>query len=338
MLQTRRRVLSTIALASAAGLCRGPPARAEGQPETATLRIYNDPSICIAPARLARDILLADGFTEIRYVDVPVDLESTAKGQDPISVALARGDIDFALNFPTLYLPAIEAGLPVTVLAGLHVGCFELLAQNHVNGIGQLKGRTVGLKNAPPTLLALMAAHVGLDPERDIRWLGSATNADPLELFATGKIDAFLGFPPEPQELRARRAGHVIVNTATDRPWSQYYCCMLLGSQRFLREAPVATKRVLRALLKASDFCAADPGRAARQLVEQGFADRYDFAFETVRDLLYDKWREYDPEDTIRFYAIRMQEAGLLKSDPNKLIRRGTDWRLLNELKRELKA
>ena len=52
----------------------------------------------------------------------------------------------------------------------------------------------------------------------------------------------------------------------------------------------------------------------------------------------YDKWREYDPEDTIRFYGLRMHDVGFIKSSPQKIIADGTDWRLLNELKRELKA
>ena len=57
-----------------------------------------------------------------------------------------------------------------------------------------------------------------------------------MTLFAEGKIDAFLGFPPEPQELRARNIGHVVINSAVDRPWSQYFCCMLAGNADFVRE------------------------------------------------------------------------------------------------------
>ena len=116
-----------------------------------------------------------------------------------------------------------------------------------------------------------------------------------MQLFVDGKIDAFLGFPPEPQELRARKIGHVIVNSAMDRPWSQYFCCMLAGNREFVRKYPVATKRVLRAILKAADLCATDPERAARQLVDGGFTQRYDYALQTLSELPYDKWREYDP-------------------------------------------
>jgi NitT/TauT family transport system substrate-binding protein len=57
-----------------------------------------------------------------------------------------------------------------------------------------------------------------------------------------------------------------------------------------------------------------------------------------MRDVPYDKWREYDPEDTIRFCALRLHEIGLIKSTPQQTIAAGTDWRFFNELKRELKA
>ena len=52
----------------------------------------------------------------------------------------------------------------------------------------------------------------------------------------------------------------------------------------------------------------------------------------------YDRWREYDPEDTVRFYSLRLREIGMIKSSPQKIIAEGTDWHFLNELKRELKA
>jgi len=48
--------------------------------------------------------------------------------------------------------------------------------------------------------------------------------------------------------------------------------------------------------------------------------------------------RLHDSEDSMRFYALRLHEAGLIKSSPQKIIANGADWRFLNELKRELKA
>src|SRR5690348_15762511 len=168
-----------------------------------------------------------------------------------------------------------------------------------------------------------MAAQVGLDPEKDFRWVIDP-KVKPLDLFAEGKIDAFLGFPPEPQELRARHAGHVILDTTVDRPWSQYFCCMLGGNREFVQKHPVATKRVLRAILKATDLCASEPAGMARQMVERGFTDHYDYAVQALSEVPYDRWREYDAEDTIRFYSLRLHEIGMIKSSPQKIIAEGT--------------
>jgi NitT/TauT family transport system substrate-binding protein len=110
------------------------------------------------------------------------------------------------------------------------------------------------------------------------------------------------------------------------------------GNRDFVSAHPVATKRYLRAILKAADICASEPERAAKTLVEAGFTGRYDFALQTLNEVPYDRWREFDPEDALRFYALRLHEVDMVGSSPNTLIREGTDWRFLNELKRELKA
>ncbi len=185
--------------------------------------------------------------------------------------------------------------------------------------------------------LSSIAAYVGLDPRKDIRFVAHPV-AESIELLAEGKIDAFLGFPPVPQELRARKIGHSVVNSTLDRPWSQYFCCLATASREFVRRHPVATKRALRAMLKANSICALEPERVARHLVDQGFAQRYDYALQTLKDIPYSRWREYDPEDALRFYALRLREAGIVKSSPQKLIAGGTDWRFINELRGELKG
>jgi NitT/TauT family transport system substrate-binding protein len=166
----------------------------------------------------------------------------------------------------------------------------------------------------------------------------SSPLASAKELFVERKIDAFLALPPDPQDLRARKIGHVIVDSALDRPWSQHFCCALIATKEFVRKYPAATKRVLRAILKATDFCASNPAAVARRLVDGGFTENYDYALQTLNEVWYDKWREYDAEDSVRFYSLRLREAGMIKSAPGKIIADGTNWRFLNELKRELKG
>ena len=333
VMQDRRRFLATMSSAGVAGLVSGSKSFAqEGPPETTTIRLAKNQSLCIQPQYVAEDLLRAEGFTTVSYV-----MTDGGVGQ---SKMLAYGEIDFTLHFSPLLLIPIDAGEKIAIIAGVHVGCFELFATDRIRTIADLKGKTVGVPDlgaSPHVFLSTMTAYVGLDPTKDINWVTSPTIA-PKQLFAEGKIDAFLGFPPDPQELRARKIGHVVVNSSIDRPWSQYFCCMLGGNRDFIRRNPVATKRVLRAILKATDFCLSDPAAAARQIVDRGFTPRYDYALQTLQEVPYNAWRDHDPEDTLRFYALRLREAGMIKSAPNKLIAEATDWRFLNELKRELRG
>jgi NitT/TauT family transport system substrate-binding protein len=331
---SRRRFLGGVTLAGTAGLLGLylQPVAAEPPPETTTLRLVKIPSLCQAPQYVAEELLKSEGFTDVQYLP-----KAGALG---IQQALASGEADINNLFAGPLIIRIEAGDPLVVLAGLHSGCFELFGTDRVQTIRDLKGKAVAvleLGSAQHVFLSSMMAYVGLDPGKDIHWV-TQPPAESMQLLAEGQVDAFLGFPPEPQELRAKKIGHVVVNSSVDRPWSQYFCCMVAGNREFVRKHPVATKRALRAILKANTICALEPERAARFLVDKGFTTSYDYALQTMQDVPYSQWREYDPEDTLRFYALRLHEAGMIKSTPQKIITQGTDWRFLKELKKELKG
>ena len=334
MTQSRRDFIHGMSVAGVTaltGLTPG-PAAAEPPPETTRLRVVRGPSLCTAPPFVAEELLKSEGFTELQYI--PTDIAGITK-------SLTAGTTDIGLHFAGPLVIELDAGQPIVLLAGDHVGCYELFGNERVRTIRDLKGRTVGvpgLGDASHVFLSIMAAYIGLDPRKDIRWVVHP-GAESMQLFAEGKIDAYMGFPPEPQELRARGAGHVVVNTAVDLPWSHHFCCMLSANRAFVEKHPVATKRALRAFVKAADLCGQEPDRVARSLVDQGRTPRYDYAAQALRELGYTgKWREYDPESTLRFHALRLREIGLVKGAPPKLIAQGTDWRMLNELKKELKA
>ena len=85
-------------------------------------------------------------------------------------------------------------------------------------------------------------------------------------------------------------------------------------------------------------ICPAPMYVAEELLKTEGFVERHDYAVQAMKEIVYGKWREFDPEDAVRFYALRLYEAGMIKSNPQKILAQGTDWRFLNELKKELKA
>ena len=337
IVQRRRRFLSNLAFAGATGLGgagaagflgTGRTLGAEPPPETTEIRLKKLPIYCEAPQYIAEELFRAEGFT-VR--DVPMSPSGTEL------LSLARGEYDLCFSFASEAIMGLEANRPITLLGGVHIGCFELFGNERIHAIADLKNRTVGIRGEGlrRDLVTIIASYIGLDPAKDIRWVD---DPEPMELFVAGKIDAFVALPPETLELRARNIGHVIMNSSADRPWSQYFCCMLTGNRDFVLKHPVVTKLWLKAVLKGIDLCASEPRRVAQLMVERGFAERYDYALQTLKEIPYGEWRDFDPEDTLRFYALRLHEAGCIKSSPQTIIAEGTDWRFLNELKRELKT
>jgi NitT/TauT family transport system substrate-binding protein len=335
---SRREFLTTAAVAGTGALwgLRSEVAAAEPPLETTKLRLIQAPTICQAAQFVAEELLRHEGFTDVQYIKKP--------GAKSIETTLASGEADINMHFNARLIMRVEAGDPIVLLAGGHLGCFELFGTDRVRAIRDLKGKTVAvleLESSQHAFIAGMAAYVGLDPRKDINWV-TQPPAESMRQLAEGKIDAFLGFPPQPQQLKAMKIKsiHVVVNSMMDKPWSQYFCCMVAANREFVRKHPVATKRALRAILNASDLVDREPQRTARFLVDRGFTENYDYALQALTEMkmAFTAWREYDPEDTLRFYALRLHEAGMIKSSPQKIISQGTDWGFLKELKKELKG
>lgn len=332
---SRRAFLSTLTLAGTAGLLglKAESLAAEPPPETTKLRLIRTPALCQAPQYASEQLLRSEGFTDVQEARIEGDI--TARIQ---ALASRRGDILSTYVGPLI--TRIDAGDPIVILTGLHVGCFELFGSDRIRAIRDLKGRTINVTEmggAAHLHLASILSYVGLNPHKDVNF-ATHPGSEAIKLLADGKLDAYMAFPPDPQELRAKKIGHVLVNSAMDRPWAQYFCCMVAANREFVRKNPVATKRALRAILKTVDICALEPERIARLLVDKGYSKNYDYALGTLKEIPYGKWRAYDSEDTVRFYSLRLNEIGMVKNNPQKIIAQGTDWQFLRELRKELKA
>lgn len=330
---TRRDFLSGTSALGAASLLGWPEtSHAEPPPEIKKIRLVKLPAICIAPEYLAEELLRLEGFNEIEYVEMD---------RNGAPDMLAAGRADVSVDTPPQALPERDAGRQLVILSGLHGGCYELFANQSVNTVRELKGKRIAVSAIPGIeyyYISTILAYVGIDPRRQIEWIDAKNGKNAMQFFIDGKADAFIAFPPDPQKLRELKFNNVLVNTSQDRPWNGYYCCMVAARPQFVTKYPIATKRALRAILKATDICATDPERVARHIVARGYEARYDIALEVIKSLSYNTWRTYDPEDSLRFFGVRLHEVGLIKTHPNKLIAECTDWRFLIELKKELKA
>src|SRR5262249_31318368 len=162
--QTRRRFLTTATLASTVGLLR--PARVLAEQsglETTTVRIASTAGICIAPQYVAEELLRDEGFSDVRYVRLAPGSNSPE--------GIARGEVDFGINFASVLVAGYDRGVELTVLGGVHVGCFELFVNDGGRSLAELKGKRVGITflGSPGHLfLSAIAAHVGIDPGKDL--------------------------------------------------------------------------------------------------------------------------------------------------------------------------
>ena len=306
-------------------------------PETTTVRLVS-PAACDPSSALAKEFLIEEGFTDITYVRVPVTTTEW----------LTKDVADFNSGYGNLIAANVDAGLPILALAGIHPGCFELFARPGIATIRDLRGKTVAVnaKNASDQFFgffSILLAYVGVDPVAEVNFIevGSDTNAL-RDAFLDGRSQAFIApaaFGPA-LHRNPKNPGKVILDTTTDKPWSQYYCCQLVANRDWARKHPVATKRVTRAFMRAADAVMKDKPRAAHEYVARGFyanAGPADEAItnEVIKDLSYD-WREFDPEETLRFFALRLADAKLIKSTPQQIIAQGSDFAYMRQLRNEL--
>ena len=311
IMQSRRDFLASTSLAAAAGVlgARGSLAD-EGPPETTTIRLGHYPTSACAPV-LHRRGPAARGR---------VHRHPLRAGPSAVD-AVARGEIDFDLETAAWVVSHMDAGEPITALAGVHSGCYELFAHEPIRAISDLKGKRVGIASssarAGTCYLTVMAAQVGLDPEKDIDWIASPDRQAPWSCSPKGRsmpssVPARAAGAARPQDRsrdpqhwprtshgRSTSAASLFGNTGL-RPRSS-------GRHQALPARHPQGRRLLRRRAGA--------GRAT--LVDAGFTERYDYALQTLTELPYASWREFDPEDSMRFYALRLHEVGMIKSSPN---------------------
>lgn len=333
---SRREFLGGLALTGAAAVIGWRPelgtAAVEPPPETTRLRIHKGKPACWAPVYVAETLLREEGFTDVQYVFVP---------QTEVAKMSIEGKFDLNVGFSAKSMYNLEhQPHPLKYLSGLHVGCYALIGSARTRSVRDLKGRTVwagAIENDGPHLFfSAIVSYVGLDPRTDVNYVW-VDKDEAIRLFRDGKIDAFMSFPPGSHELMHKGLGHLLIDTNVDKPWSQYFCCMVTGHSGFIKKNPVATKRAVRAILKANDIIARDPETATRILIEKKVIKESEYlhTLPELKHIPYTKWRDYNPEDTVRFYALRMRDIGMIKSNPQQFIDQHTDWRFMKELKKE---
>ena len=285
------------------------------------------PPECDPGIWLAQDYLRDEGFTDVHYVDTNFTLTGWLKD----------GTADIAPAHPEFIVATIDAGLPLTVLTPLHSSCLEVWADRTIATVSDLRGRRISVRvgNTSDQFFTYFAALLGYIGINEVHFIeaGIDSYGQMIAAFTEGRADAVLAGGAEGPRLRRLKApGIVILDTMTDKPWSQYECCHLVASRDWARQNPIATKRATRAVLKATDRAAKDHARAAHDSVASGYPKEESLVLAAMNMCKYN-WRDVEPEETVRFFALRLADAKVIKSTPQQLIAGGTDFAWMRQLR-----
>jgi NitT/TauT family transport system substrate-binding protein len=288
----------------------------------------------LAGAGVAEEYLREEGFTEVEYVPVEYNYSF-------LTEKLGAGKVDFAYNFAPDISYAVDHGAPLVMLAGAHSACFEIYARQDIRAIGDLRGKTVAfiVRDASDGDFAFAASvlqYIGLKPGTDVQLIAVAPDLYIPTIFDDGQFDATFVSPPFSYSLQDTDRGRVLLDSHKDDPFDRQLCCMTVANRDFYESYPIATRRALRALLRSIDFTAREPQRAVDEFSDWGWVTPRSYAQRMLDTVPYDVWRDYQPEDSVRFYALHLREAGLIESTPEEIIEKGADFTYFNELKEEL--
>src|SRR5919198_6139035 len=155
---SRREFLTTAALAGTGALLGWRPGAvaAEPPPETTSLRLLESPALCWAPQYVAEELLRAEGFSRLEYVKKQIGAG--------IFQALASGEAHMSMSIAGPLIIKVDGVNPIIILAGVHVGCYQLFGTPRVRTIRDLKGKTVGVQGlggGAHVTLSTMLSYVG---------------------------------------------------------------------------------------------------------------------------------------------------------------------------------
>lgn len=284
-------------------------------PETTTIRIAA--GACDAPVMAAERFLREDGFTDVQLSDAAQ------------IATLTNGKADLGTVFVTQHAAAVDSGNAVVALAGLHPGCAEIWAAPSVSSLAGLRGHTVAVPaktadNIAYSMFSIALKNAGVDP-RDVN---IAIDTDPMKAFLEGRSDAVFVAATAAVALHGNPAnkGHLILDQAMEKPWSEQDCCILVANADWMRANPVAAKRAVRAILRAADSLGKDRGDAARLATDKGLfggAKNYE-AVRAAANMVPLDWRALDLARSLRFHAGLMGQAALVRASADEIVSKGT--------------
>ena len=259
------------------------------------------------------------------FRDEGLDVELVRTDWATMRDGLADGRFQASYSLIMYLMKPIELGQDLRLTGGVHTGCLRIQAgaSTNIKTVQALKGKKMGVTHmgSPPFLFASrVLADNGIDPKHDVEWvtLPSAAMADALD---QGRVDAVASAEPIGTILVAQKKARKVCEQASDAPYDDEYCCVVVVNGTFGRDNPSAAAKVTRALLKGAKWVNTNPTAAARIAVEKKYVEATtEINAQALSMLRFEPGVEKARRD-VRVGAREMKKAGFLKTetDPEEL-------------------
>jgi NitT/TauT family transport system substrate-binding protein len=248
-----------------------------------------------------------------------LDVELVRTNWGEMRDGLADGRFHATYSFIMYLMKPIELGLDLKLTGGIHTGCLRVQAgtKTDIKTVSDLKGKKVGITHmgSPPFLFASrVLADKGIDPKNGVEWVTMPGDAMSKAL-EQGQVDAVASAEPIGTMLIAQNKVHKVCDQASDAPYDDEYCCVVVVNGAFGRENPSAAAKVTRALLKGAKWVSVNPTAAAQIAVEKKYvAATMEINAQAIAMLRYEPGVAKARRD-VRVGALEMKKAGFLKKD-----------------------
>lgn len=277
--------------------------------------------LCTAPSYIAKE----KGF----WAEAGIDVELVSGTFQQQKDGLASGQF-LATNGDFQFFPAVEQGLDIKIIGGLHIGCIKLLvpANSPIQTVADLKGKKIGVDEiggTPWAITALSLGDAGIDPAESAGQVTFAPyDLTTLEEVANrGEVDAIAAW--DPFGTQAERNGfRVLVDISTHPLFAGRFCCFLYGSGPGIESQPGAVKALLDGWLKAVEWISANPEETAAIVTDGSQHEAYVASEDT--ELIVELLKSYHfkqhasdhsdnqaREDTL-YFVEKLQKIGFLSA------------------------
>lgn len=188
--------------------------------------------------------------------------------------AIVGGKIDTSAGMVAGWLKPITSGVDLVFTVGLHTGCASaiVLADSPIDSFADAKGEVVaingGIGGVYHNIAYRLIAHDGFVPE-DFTWKDFPAD-QALQVLQKGEAAVAVLADQLAEKWVQEGLVKRIRSTTLDEDFKDETCCVMGIAGDFLRENPIISEKISRAVYKASLWVEENKDETARILVEKG--------------------------------------------------------------------